>query len=872
MRFIKYSLLLFMLAFYSQITTAQLAAGQDKFLGNIHTGGQTALNFDLYWNQLTPGNAGKWASCEQNRDDFNYWLWLDRAYNHAKQTDMVFKEHTLVWGASSGEPSWMSSVDEDEQMDEVIEWYEAVAERYPDIELIDVVNEPLHDPPSYTEALGGDGETGWDWVIWSFEEAREIFPDAKLILNEYNVLNYTSTCEDFLEIVELLQERNLIDGVGLQAHSLESIDIETIKANLDSVAATGLDVYISEYEARGDDETQLALFQEQFPVFWEHESVKGVTLWGYLEGDMWRETAYLLEDDGVTERPALQWLREYFDYETDTSDVQYTFETNIDGNGSITLDPEGGVYDAFTDVTATAVADSGYVFSYWTGDVSGSTNPTTLSVISNRSLTAHFVEEDYVEQYTLSVTSSDGGNVTQSPEGTTFDEGTTITLTATADSGYKFDGWTGTTSSSSTTLEITLDGNYVLAASFSEVGGEGCDSEIAISMPYEEDGVGEYCYVASGDISYINSWNMDYLEINGEDYSNTWTSSIPESDDGLIHIYYYSTVSWSHFEIAGTDSEADSDTISDADSTTDGDTTTADTTIYYELTTTIEGEGNVSPSEGSYEEGSTVTLIATPEDGWVFSGWSGDISDTSASITITMDADKSITANFTDTSAVDDCDFGTPLATALPSLNATYNYIHVLGSGPDLSNITNLTINWDLTNNGLWQFSVNTNDGDPNWYVDFSSSTTQTFGSEEPTLTLSGTGFDGLDGDYYVTIDDDNFVMVESTGTFTVYCSNSSTEPSCVSTKSAFSEMSDKSENDIQIYPNPVSDQLSIQLNDSEIMQSFKIYTSLGQVVKTESNLNAETSYSVSIEMPSGIYILQVETNQATYTKQFIKN
>ncbi len=865
MKTLKFTLLCLMLALYSQLASAQLASGQDKFLGNIHTGGQTALNFDLYWNQVTPGNAGKWASCEQNRDDFNYWLWLDRAYDHAKQNDFVFKEHTLVWGASSGEPTWMSSVDEDEQMDEVIEWYEAVAERYPDIELIDVVNEPLHDPPSYTEALGGDGETGWDWVIWSFEEAREIFPNAKLLLNEYNVLNYTSTCESFLEIVEILQERDLIDGVGLQAHSLESIDIETIKANLDSVAATGLDIYISEYEARGDDETQLALFQEQFPVFWEHESVKGVTLWGYLEGDMWRETAYLLEDDGVTERPALEWLREYFDYDTDSESVEYTFETNVDGNGSIKLDPEGGVYNYDTVVTATAVADSGYEFSYWTGDVSGSTNPTTLTMVSNRTLTAHFVEEGYVEQYTLSVTSSDGGTVTQSPTGTTFDEGTTVTLTATADSGYKFDGWTGTTTSSSTTLEITMDGNYVLAASFSEKGGEGCDSEIAISMPYEEDGVGEYCYVASGEVSYINSWNMDYLEINGEDFSNTWASTIPESEDGKIHIYYYSTVSWSHFEIVGTDSDT---TETDTAGT---DTTITDTTVYYKLTTTINGEGSVSPSEGSYEEGTSVTLTATPDSGYIFSSWSGDTSSTSETITITMDADKSITANFADTSEIDDCSFDTPLATVLPSINSTYNYVHVLGDGPDLSNISNLTINWDLTNDALWQFSVNTTDGVPDWYKDLSSYTTQSFSSTAPMLSLSGSEFEGLDGDYYVTTDDDNFVMVETSGTFTIYCSNSSDAPDCISVKDAFANLSDNSDNSVQIYPNPVSDLLSIEMNDSEIIQNIKIYNSLGQIVESRTSLNAETYYSMSLEIPVGLYLLQIESNEAIYTKQFIK-
>ena len=59
---------------------AQMAEGKSKFLGNIHYQGIIPLNFDQYWNQVTPENSGKWPSCEQSRDDMNYWLWLDRAY------------------------------------------------------------------------------------------------------------------------------------------------------------------------------------------------------------------------------------------------------------------------------------------------------------------------------------------------------------------------------------------------------------------------------------------------------------------------------------------------------------------------------------------------------------------------------------------------------------------------------------------------------------------------------------------------------------------------------------------------------------------------------------------------------------------------
>jgi endo-1,4-beta-xylanase len=58
------------------------------------------------------------------------------------------------------------------------------------------------------------------------------------------------------------------------------------------------------YEARGDDAAQLSIVQEQFPLFWEHPGVAGVTLWGYIEGEMWRNEGHLLTAGGE-ERPAL---------------------------------------------------------------------------------------------------------------------------------------------------------------------------------------------------------------------------------------------------------------------------------------------------------------------------------------------------------------------------------------------------------------------------------------------------------------------------------------------------------------------------------------------------------------------------------------
>jgi Secretion system C-terminal sorting domain len=74
-----------------------------------------------------------------------------------------------------------------------------------------------------------------------------------------------------------------------------------------------LPVYMSEFDIdEPNDSIQLAQHQIYFPIFWEDPGVKGMTLWGYIQNNVWNThpNTYLLRTDG-SERPALQWLRHY---------------------------------------------------------------------------------------------------------------------------------------------------------------------------------------------------------------------------------------------------------------------------------------------------------------------------------------------------------------------------------------------------------------------------------------------------------------------------------------------------------------------------------------------------------------------------------
>ena len=286
---------------------AQMAKGKCKFLGNI-IAGSAPDNFKKYWNQVTPENGGKWGSVEGTRDVMN-WTALDLAYNYAKDNGLPFKQHTLVWGQQ--QPGWMSTLPPEEQKEEVDEWIKSFCQRYPETDFIDVVNEPLHAVPDYAAALGGGGTTGWDWVVWTFEKARDYCPNAKRVLNDYNILGDDVATTRYLNIINLLKDKGLIDIVGEQGHFMETTPSATIKKNLDRLSATGLPIHISEYDVNlADDNAQYQKYQEQFPVLWEHPGVHGVTLWGYRQNRIWRENAYLIRADGSV-RPALTWLIHY---------------------------------------------------------------------------------------------------------------------------------------------------------------------------------------------------------------------------------------------------------------------------------------------------------------------------------------------------------------------------------------------------------------------------------------------------------------------------------------------------------------------------------------------------------------------------------
>src|SRR4029077_2977599 len=129
-------------------------------------------------------------------------------------------------------------------------------------------------------------------------------------------------------------------------------------------------------------------------------------------------------------------------------------------------------FDYGTVVTLTATADAGSVFTGWTGAGCSGTGTCVVTVDAAHSVTATFG----LGTHTLDV-SKDGtgtGSVSSSPAGidcgatcsNAFGDGAVVTLTATADVGSDFTGWTGAGGSGTGDCVVTMDAAHSATATF----------------------------------------------------------------------------------------------------------------------------------------------------------------------------------------------------------------------------------------------------------------------------------------------------------------------------------------------------------------------------------------------------------------------
>lgn len=137
----------------------------------------------------------------------------------------------------------------------------------------------------------------------------------------------------------------------------------------------------------------------------------------------------------------------------------------------------------------------------------------------------------------------------------------------------------------------------------------------------------------------------------------------------------------------------------------------------YNLSTSVSGQGTItlSPPGGSYQSNTVVAASATPAQGWAFASWSGDASGSTGPISIRVDSNKSITANFAELVTITE-----PPAEVITNSGSTVRFnVTAQGTGPfhyqwsfkdqaiNGANTSALTINnAQSTNEGTYSVTV----------------------------------------------------------------------------------------------------------------------------------------------------------------------
>ncbi len=310
-----------------------LADGAAKFVGNITTRGQVRSDFTQLWNQITAENECKWASIEGSRGRYN-WSGCDAAFNWAKKNGGHFKFHALVWGSQY--PNWLNGLSADETKKAITAWMDAVKQHYPELEMIDVVNEAIKSGGKYHSAYGSQGGNNivaalggdngnYEFVQTAFKMARERWPKAILIYNDYNTVQWQKN--EGIDLIQKLKKGGApVDAYGLQAHDMMSqgggtggtggggscLSINTLKSTIEEIwNKTQIPLFISEYDIfTNNDNVQKQCYQEQISYFMENEHIAGITIWGYIYGATWNDgTSGIIKDN--KDRPAMTWLKEY---------------------------------------------------------------------------------------------------------------------------------------------------------------------------------------------------------------------------------------------------------------------------------------------------------------------------------------------------------------------------------------------------------------------------------------------------------------------------------------------------------------------------------------------------------------------------------
>ncbi|MEZ4512330.1 MAG: LamG-like jellyroll fold domain-containing protein [Chloroflexota bacterium] len=297
----------------------------------------------------------------------------------------------------------------------------------------------------------------------------------------------------------------------------------------------------------------------------------------------------------------------------------YTVTTHVSGNGSVVVSPDQAGYVYGDVVSVLAVPDPGYTLQSWSGDLSGDGAGQSLTMDGDKSVTAIFA----TATYTVETSVIGSGTVLVDPLQSSYSYGDVISVTAVPAADWAFSHWMLGLSGITATQALTVTGNTNLQAVFEpityglNVGWTG-DGTVAILPDKTEFTAGEVVTVTA--TSGVGHTFTGWREQQGETlFSTSITTTVTMTEEKSILAVF--------------------------------------TPITYTLDVNLVGSGSVAiglvdvtcvancSQEVSY--GSVISMTAVADSGATFTGWSGAVSGTQDTVTVTVTANTQVTAVFT---------------------------------------------------------------------------------------------------------------------------------------------------------------------------------------------------------------------------------
>jgi uncharacterized repeat protein (TIGR02543 family) len=310
---------------------------------------------------------------------------------------------------------------------------------------------------------------------------------------------------------------------------------------------------------------------------------------------------------------------------TNPAGLQFTVDGGVAETAPQTLNLSQGTHTIAVVTTQPGGAPywsaSQYIFTAWS-DAGPASHSITVGPAA-ATYTANFKT-----QYQLTISASPAAGATLTPaSGSFYDSGSSVAIAATANPGYTFSGWTGTVANAgSAATSVTMGAPQSVVANFSPL------TPIAILT-----NPAGLQFTVDGGVAETAPQTLNLSQGNHTvAVALTQAGGVP-AQSGTQYTFNY----WS-------DGGAVSHIITVGASAA---TYTATFAVQYLLTTTVSpaGAGSlaVNPSEGGYYNPETsVQLTASPNPGYQFNGWAGDLSGSANPQSISMNQAHSVIANF----------------------------------------------------------------------------------------------------------------------------------------------------------------------------------------------------------------------------------